>query len=434
MADGTIIFDTGINFDGLSSDLGELAQKSQKELGNISETVNGELAKGLKRIGAEAKEQALGITADAVKAEAEYQSEKDRINSKQKSSDTEYLDFLRENAKKMQSLREEELKCIEASYELGIISTEEYFSSLEEYRNRYFSKGSSEWIDYTVKILEHNQKLAEKQEKAIMSAAESTADEIQSVFDELEKKRESLSEKLQNMPISKSNKLVGGDGTTEFVSLADIGAQNELLQQYLHYMSEVQGKVSAYWRTDTDDAELNEKNAGLKSEYFSQLRDMSIEDALDFARAILGNTEDKFYEYLGEFAERKELADEISKALFSEETEDAADIAARSLGASFKNSLSEELSKLSGEFFSSGESACESFGEGFMKTLDGVLADLSVKISAGVSALGYGNTVLAGDTTNVENNTSYNIYGTASPSETIRLVREREQMKKMMLE
>lgn len=434
MADGTIIFDTELNSEGLSSDLGNLSKESQTELAKLSETVNKELSESLKKIGEEAKAQALSVTSDAVNAEKKYESEKERLESKRKNSEQLYLDFLKNNVNKIRALREEELKCLEASYELGIISTEDYFSRLEDYRDRYFSKGSAEWIDFTVEILEHNKKLADEQEKVLLSAAETTAEDIKSVFDTLEKERESLSEKMQNLPISRNNKIIGGDETIEFISLADITRQNEFLEEYLHYMSEAQSKISSYWRTDTDDEALNEKNAALKSDYFSQMRDMPIEEALDFARALLGNTEEKLYEHLGAFEERKMLAEQISKALFSEEAADAADSAARNLGDNFTDALSEELSSLSGKFFSSGESACESFGEGFMATLDSVLSNLSAKIAAGMSSLGYGEFAAGGDTNNIENNTSYNIYGSSAPTETIRLMREKEQMKKMMLE
>lgn len=419
MADGTNIFDTG----QMSENLGELSEKVNKELG-----------KSLKKIGEEAKESALAITSDAINAEKKYEAEKERIQSKRKNSDQKYLDFLRDNVNKIRTLRQEELKCLEASYDLGIISTEEYYQGLENYRDRYFRKGSAKWIDYTAEILEHNKKLADEQEKAILDAAETTADEINKVFSTIEKERNALSEKMQNLPIHQNNKIKSGDGTIEFISLANLEKQNDVLEEYLHYMSEAQRKISGFWRTDTDDEALNEKNAGLKRDYFSQMRDMSIDDALDFARALLGNTEEKFYQHLSAFEEREMLAESISKALFSEETADAADSAARNLGESFTEALTDELSGLSGKFFSSGESACESFGEGFMATLDRVLSGLSARISAGVSALGYDNLLSGGDTNNIENNTNYNIYGSSTPTETIRLMREKEQMKKMMLE
>lgn len=418
MADGTINFDTGLN-----SDLGKLSEKVNKELGE-----------SLKKIGEEAKASAFAITSDAVNAEKKYEAEKERIQSKRKNSDQKYLDFLRDNVNKIRSLRQEELKCLEASYDLGIISTEEYYQGLENYRDRYFRKGSAKWIDYTAEILEHNKKLADEQEKALLDAAETTADDIKNVFSALEKEQAALSEKMQNLPIHQNNKLKSGEGTIEFVSLANIEKQNDVLEEYLYYMSEAQRKISDFWRTDTDDAALNEKNAGLKRDYFSQMRDMSIEDALDFAKALLGNTEEALYKHLGAFEEREMLAESISKALFSEETADAADSAARNLGKNFSDALADELSSLSGKFFSSGESACESFGEGFMATLDRVLSGLSSRISAGVMALGYDNLLSGGDTNNIENNTNYNIYGSSTPTETIRLMREKEQMKKMMLE
>lgn len=433
MADGTIIFDTELNSEGLKKDLKNLSKESQTELGKLSETVNKDLEESLKKIGEAAKAQALAVTSDAASAEKRYNSEKERLEEKRKKSEQAYIDFLRNNVDKIRYLRDEELKCLEASYELGIISTEDYFTRLENYRDRYFSKGSKEWINFTVEILEHNKKLADEQEKALLSAAETTAKDIKSVFSTLEKEREALSEKMESLPIKRNNEIIGEE-KLEFVSLADIGKQNELLEEYLHYMSEAQSKISAFWRTDTDDIALNEKNAALKSDYFSQMRNMQVEDALDFARALLGNTEEKLYEHLGAFEERKMLAERISKSLFSEEAADAADSAARNLGTNFSEALADELSELSGKFFTSGESACESFGDGFMATLDNVMSNLSARIAAGMSSLGYDNFALGGDTNNIENNTNYNIYGSSTPTETIRLMREKEQMKRMMLD
>ena len=160
---------------------------------------------------------------------------------------------------------------------------------------------------------------------------------------------------------------------------------------------------------------------------------MSVEDATDFARTISGSTEENFFSHLGAFEERERLADEISKTLYSSDVKEAAEDAAKNLGNNFTSALSEEFESLSGKFFSNGQSACESFGKGFMSSLNSVLDELSSSISAGVSGLGYGN-IFGGGVSNVENNTSYNIYNPQSPDETIRLMREKDEMKKMMLE
>lgn len=432
MADETNIFGAGVNPDELS-ELAELAEKSQAELGKLSKKVSKDIGDSLKKIGAEAKAQVLAVTSGATAAEKKYGAEQEALSDKRKSSEQAYIEFLKNNVNKVYALRKEELKSLEVSYELGIISTEEYFKRLENYRNRYFRKGSKEWIDFTAEVLEHNKKLAEEQEKALLGAAEATAKDIESVFSSLEKEREKLEGKLQNLPIKKNNKIVG-EKTIEYVSLADIDRQNEFLEEYLRYMGEAQSKISAYWRTDTEDSALNEKNAALKSEYFSQMRNMPVEDALDFVRVLLGNTEEKFYGHLAAFEKRSLLAESISKALFSEEASDAADSAARNLGANFSEALADELSGIADKFFTSGENACESFGEGFMSMLDSVMSGLTSRIAQGMASLGYGDFVPNGDTNNIENHTNYNIYGSSAPTETIRLMREKEQMRKMMLD
>ena len=68
-----------------------------------------------------------------------------------------------------------------------------------------------------------------------------------------------------------------------------------------------------------------------------------------------------------------------------------------------------------------------------MKTLGEVLSELSAGIAAGAMELGGSGAVYAGGQS-VENNTSYNIYGAATPAETIRLLREQEELKQLMMQ
>lgn len=435
MADGTIKFDTELDSSGLEAGLGKLSDNSAAAMEKVSVGVNGELAKAFSELAGEAKAKAAQITSDAIAAEQLYESESDRIQNSKKKAEALYIEQLRDNVEKIKELRQQELKSLETSYELGLIDTEEYYTRLADFRDRYFAYGSVEWMNYTAEILEHNKKLADEQEKALSKAAQTTAENISDTFEQLEKQQTKLEEKLTSFGGISRKATITGDEKIEYVTLGNIEKQNEKLREYSSLLSDAQKRVADFWRTDTGDAAVDEKNAELRKSYFDQMRDMSVEEGIDFGRMLSATSDETLFGHLSAFEEQQRLADEISKSLYSTDVSDAADRAARNLGADFSSALGDELEGLSGKFFTSGESACKSFGEGFMASLEGVLAELSAGIAEGVAGLGYGqNGNLGYSQSSVENNTSYNIYGTSTPAETIRLLREREEIKQMMLD
>ncbi|MBS7297530.1 MAG: hypothetical protein KIG65_00455 [Eubacteriales bacterium] len=434
MADGSIVFDTELNTDGLNEGLSNLAQSTKGEMKSVSDEVNNELTRSLTEAANNINTRVNSVYANALLASRNYGSESEKITEKKGMSEKAYAKLVKSNLEQIEQMRKEELEALELTYELGIISTQEYFAGLENYRNRYFANGSVEWMKYTAEILKHNKKLAEEQQKALSTAAENTAEEIGEIFEKIGEKREKLSEKLSSYGgISNTNRIIGDDIDIKYTSLSDIDEHNEKLEEYLQLMTNAKSRIDNYWRTDTGDREIDEKNAKLRNDYFSQMRDMSVDEATDFARALSGTGDEKLFEHLEAYEEREALAERISNLLYSGDVADAAQNAAQNLGVDFTAALAEEIDSLSGKFFSSGESACESFGEGFMAELGNVMVELSKAIADGVSGLGY-DSILNGSASNVENNTSYNIYNSASPEETIRLLRDREELKRLMIE
>ncbi len=411
----------------IKNELGEYFEEAENSTEEFGERVIEKLTETIGDIQKEAKAGVSAITKDAVSAERFYQSETDRIQNAKRRADTRYLAGLRENVEKIRELREEELKCLEISYEMGVIGTEDYFNQLQSYRDRYFERGSVDWLEFTAKILEHNKKIVDEQEKALQRACESTSEGIRAQFDAISKEQDKLQDKLSDFGGIAQNNTIIGDSKVEFMSLGKLGAQNKMLEEYLRLMTQAQERINGFWRTDTSDSAQNEKNMMLRNSYFSQLRDMSVTEATDFARVLSVISEEELTGYLGDYQRRQELTDTISKTLFSSEITDTAALAGEKLGTNLADAILDEMSKLSGRFFTTGESACQSFGEGFMSSLSEVMSRLSAQI--GASAIGLGG--ISGNS--VENNTSYNIYGNGQAEETIRLIREREEMKNMLL-
>lgn len=426
MADGTLKFDTELDSSGLVSGLETLSGASSEAMGNVARAVNGELAQTFSELAAGATAKSQAIASDAIAAEKLYLSENERIQNGKKKAEDLYLASLKENVERIKALREEEIKTLKLSYDLGAISTEEYFSRLAQFRDRYFEYGSIGWINYTAEIAKHNQKLADEQQKALESAADTVSDSIKRRYESIAKEQDKLRDKLAEFGNIFRKNTITGEDKLEFLSLADMDRQSEELENYAQLLSGVVERVNDFWRTDTADEAQNEKNAGLRHAYLSQVRGMSVEDAADYAQLILGATDQKLSEYLGAYERKQEIADRIASELFSTDVSDAADSAARNLGAEFNAALAEELSALAGKFFTSGEEACKSFGEGFLSGIGDVMAQLSDSIAVGAREFFTG--------TSVENNTSYNIYGAATPAETIRYIRQYDELHAMRVQ
>ncbi len=431
MADGTLIFDTELNTDGLNEGLENLSKNS----GDAAKKVSGSLLKNLSDSAKKTAESINSYTSEmmdsAISNQKAYESEVNRINENKKKALEEFLALELSNFEKSKALREEELSVIERAYELGVISADEYFESLSFFRDKYFSESSDGWISHITEVIKENKRLTDEQKKALTNTAKDMADNIQDMFESIAKEREKLEEKLESYGgIKGSHTFDFGDKKQTFTTLADTAAQNERLIRYYELMMEAQKRINDYWRTDTGDLLVDNKNLKLRQEYFSQMRDMSVDEATDFASLIAFADEKELFSHLAGFENRQYLAESISNLLFSDETKGTADSAGRNLGKEFSMSLLDEMESLDGEFFIKGQNAMKSFSDGFMANFDSLIGALSKKISE--SAVSVFGSETGAVSNNIENNTSYNIYPGSSPQDTIRLIREQEEIKKML--
>lgn len=402
MPDGTLSFDTELDTSGVEAGLSELEKKTVSSAENVDKALT-ESAKAVVKALQDTDSVAGNTAADV---------------------QNKYLTALENCLNNSALLVNDAMKSLKLAYEVGAIDTEEYFSSLEKYRDRYFSRGSVEWQEYTAEIIKHNRTLLSEQNKALEDAYASVTKDIKKQFDELEKDREKLEKKLFDYGGISRTVTIKGDEDITFTALGDIKAQNADLQEYCDLLLQAKARVENYWRTDTDDAEQNAKNRNLRDNYFSQIRGLSVAEGIDFAKILTGTGEQKFTDYLDEYAKKTDLSKSISNMLMTTEVSDTCATAGENLGKSFTNALSEELESLSGKFFSTGEEACKSFSQGFASKIAETLSQLSAQIYIDA------NKTLAGS---VENNTSYNIYSDNSPSETIRKLKQQEELKELIL-
>ena len=428
MADGKQVFDT----DGLNEGLENLLKKTDDTVKKVSGTLFKNLSDSVKKTADSINSHTSEMLDNATKSQKAYESEVNKINENKKDALEEILSLEISGFEKSKALREEELSVIERAYELGVISAEEYFESLSLFRDKYFSKSSEGWLNHINNVIKENKRLTDEQKKALTNTAKDMSKNIQDMFESIAEEREKLEEKLESYGgIKGTHTFDFGDKKETFTTLADIESQNKRLIRYYDLMMIAQRRINDYWRTDTGDFNVDNKNLKLRQEYFSQMRDMSVDEASDFASIVAYSDEKELFKHLAGFENRQYLSEKISNLLFSDETKNVADNAGKSLGKDFSQALLDEMDSLGGEFFTKGQNALKSFSDGFMANFDSLIDALSKKISE--SAVGVlGNEFGGVPRSNVENNWNYSIYQSGSPEDTIRLIREQEELKKML--
>lgn len=138
--------------------------------------------------------------------------------------------------------------------------------------------------------------------------------------------------------------------------LTNIAAENEELKEFAHTMELV-------------------KDRGIPDELFDELRNMPMEEGMEFANALLSLTDEDFAQYLIDWQENQKLSKDISKQLYKDEAEELA----TEIGDKF-----EEVEK---EFFGVGENSADEFEDGFMKQLQTVIKNIKQTISGAFSGI-----------------------------------------------
>jgi hypothetical protein len=101
---------------------------------------------------------------EAEKARQKAAEEAEKARKKAEAEATQARQKAAEEAEKarqkaIEAAKKEELSLIKYYYDMGETSEAEYYSQLEAYRDKYFTKGSEEWRNYTLQIKKYNDEL-----------------------------------------------------------------------------------------------------------------------------------------------------------------------------------------------------------------------------------------------------------------------------------
>lgn len=318
-------------------------------------------------------EAAEGVTAQLLTAEEWYLQEKERIEKEHE----EYAE-----AQRVKQYEERLAYAKDAAERQKIID--------EEVRQQK-ERADQEYLDGLKAIADEEKKIAKEREERAKETVDFYAGKVKAVIDDYEDLNstiEKMKVKLQDYrgdELYLRNAVIDKDGSEimTWFTLPDLSAQTSELKEYYNLLIAV-------------------KDRGADPEVFDILRSMDVEEATDYATALMGATDEEFDRYMDQQQEKRETAQQIAYALYSDEAE--------TLTTQFETVLSESMTT----FAEYGYDAGEEFMENFKKALE-PLRDIvnfvneyayggSINIDGGGSS-GGGNTVTYNVTQNIGGST-----------------------------
>ena len=298
--------------------------------------------------------------------------------------------------------------------DFDLISEEEYYQRLEQLRDRYFAKGTDNWVKYTKQIYAYQEKLINAEKKEIESLYDDISDYAAEKLDGILKKQQNLAKNLNDFGSFYNVNTVYMNGTKDqYYSLHDLSWDIEALKRYQRDMNSLKERA--------DRLSVPKET----SEYlFSNIKEMDTDDALQFLRTLLYENDDKFVDYANKAYEKYTLSKSISSEQYKEEFD--------SVAADTYENMKEALEKAGYEipdgFYVSGSISAQKFGEAFVAELEnqlGTIRGIIDEFNAGIEIAPQTSGTVYNTT-----NTSYNI-NSPGAEDTVEQIRRYETVKRL---
>jgi len=322
------------------------------------------------------------------------------------------------NAEKIEKKRQDrELKNLKNCLDLQLITEQEYYERLKEYRDQNLRKGSDMWYKITDDIIQYNKRLwtaATKEQQKYEKAEEQFMEKLGNIRDKLNEKVESIkidfaeqisgleqdlfenlksvendwvdSKKIRFIKINNGRDLVYNKDTVN-----DFKEEINTLERFYQYVTEL--KALGYF----------------PDEFFVEIANMDAVEATKIMGKLLAASDEKRKAFADGYIQKNALAEKIAEELnpilnksviedIAHETVDALNSAfgdAVKKEASLGKALEKFFSDVPQEYYSIGEKSATAFGEGFdsmietamgnarqflMEMMDGFAEDFSVNL------------------------------------------------------
>lgn len=254
------------------------------------------------------------------------------------------------------------LKNLKNALDLGFITEKEYCDKMKKYRDENLKVGTDAWFKATEEIVKTERKIR----NSYMDEQKAELQKYSEIVDHIIKLREKLADNLKNFDTDfvTSRKIrfhnINDDGSDLVVNLdniSDFSKENGLLQRFY-------------------DAVLALNNLGyMPDEFFSEIGEMDVEEAVSVMEKILAADEDKRRLFAEGYGKKNALAESIAGVLNSilnkEKLEDAgidpetADL----IGNGFIEHLEAVYEEVPEEYYRLGENSAMMFGDGLESKL-----------------------------------------------------------------
>ncbi len=290
-------------------------------------------------------------------SEAQYIAELTAFRDRYYAEGTEEYAEMTEDIAKLS--RENELDMLDFHYEMGLLTEQDYYQKLLEYRDKHFAVGSAEWMEYTKKICSYNKSQIQKAYDEIAEYAGEKLSDLLSKQEALYGKLDGYGSLMKTVTVKNYYE----DGSDlQFNELNDISKDNDFLRQYNENITAAAQRLKASGLDEAAAAKL-----------YDELLGMSPEEASDFAALLTKATDEEFEKYLADYKENMDLLDEVSKNPFREEWKEATeDIVSELKEAGFE--VPEAFSDI-------GEDSAMEFSRSFLEELQTQMEDIKTQIT-----------------------------------------------------
>lgn len=280
-----------------------------------------------------------------------------------KAYDKGFTDRLRKANTSIVKAFNERYKAINYQHEFGLISDEEYYKKLENARDKYFSRDTQEWHKYTEEIFSYR--------KAALSEYQSYVEEnLESLFKTFDKERANYKEKLLDF----SGSATGFD--TKKTIVDNYWPNGDSLVMVDYSLTDYEKEIEKLKEFNDAITQLKERASSVSPEVFSaffdEIKGMSVDDAKILTELLLSASDEDFKGHFNLYEERNKLAENIATNMYADDYN-------LQLSA-IKDDLTKAFGELPTDFFEHGQAVADSFAEGFLAEINGLLSELVIEI------------------------------------------------------
>lgn len=292
---------------------------------------------------------------------------------------------------------DEELKTLKEDLSYGMISEKEYYKKLEEIRDYYLKKGSSDWWTYTKEIMKYERDKADEIKKTMSNVSDSILSTTENYVNQRKQLLEPYEKALKTGSLYDTTVLIDGENKIEMNSLADFTDETNKIIEFEKRLEKTSSRLKDFFGDDED---------GL-NELIDTFRASPYGEGGKLMDLIGSANDEELKEYVEGFQEYNKTAKSSAESAYSKELTELSD--------NFKNDINKILSDIPEDFKEIGKASAEYFEKGFEEQMQSVLASIKkvLTIDFGGLAQNYPGAVTNSNINNSKtNNFNVNVTGT----------------------